>query len=103
MNKEELIGKMQLVYFGDRNALNEMIGYYDGLKEVIEMVQKENNQLKDSSKELLNKFAKKDRVLKELRSWLEDQQRRSWDEVSDTFGYVLDKLLELEAEHEQIK
>ena len=33
MNKEELIGKLQMVYVGDRNALNEMIGYYEGLKQ----------------------------------------------------------------------
>lgn len=45
MNKEELIGKLQMVYVGDRNALNELIGYYDGLKEVVEIVQKENEKL----------------------------------------------------------
>ena len=47
MNKEELIGKLQMVYVGDKNALNELIGYYDGLKEVIGMVQQENQKLKD--------------------------------------------------------
>ena len=39
MNKEELIGKLQMVYVGDRNALNELIVYYDGLKQ-------ENKELK---------------------------------------------------------
>ena len=46
MNKEELIGKLQMVYIGDKNALNELIGYYDGLKQVIEELQQENKQLK---------------------------------------------------------
>ena len=46
MNKEELIGKLQMVYVGDKNALDELIGYYDGLKEVIEIVQQENEKLK---------------------------------------------------------
>ena len=46
MNKEELIGKLQMVYVGDRNALNEMIGYYDGLIEVIEELKKENEKNK---------------------------------------------------------
>ena len=46
MEKEELIGKLQMVYVGDRNALNELIGYYDGLKELIQMVQQENTDLK---------------------------------------------------------
>lgn len=47
MSKEELIGKLQMVYVGDRNALNELIGYYDGLKEVVEIVQQENQKYKE--------------------------------------------------------
>ena len=47
MNKEELIGKLQMVYFGDRNALNELIGYYDGLKQGIEELQQENQKYKE--------------------------------------------------------
>ena len=47
MNKEELIGKLQMVYVGDRNALNEMIGYYDGLKQVIEILKQENQKYKE--------------------------------------------------------
>ena len=47
MNIEELIGKLQMVYVGDKNALNELIGYYDGLKDVIKILQQENARLKD--------------------------------------------------------
>lgn len=47
MNKEELIGKLQMVYVGDKNALNELIGYYDGLKLVIEELQQENKKYKE--------------------------------------------------------
>ena len=36
------------------------------------------------------------RQKEELRSWLVEQEERAWDEVSSTFGYVLDKLEELE-------
>lgn len=50
MNKEELIGKLQMVYVGDINALNELIGYYDGLKQGIEKLQQENKQLKERLK-----------------------------------------------------
>ena len=46
MNKEELIGKLHMIYAGDRNALEEMVGYYDGLKQVIEIVQQENKKYK---------------------------------------------------------
>ena len=47
MNKEELIGKLQMIYVGDRNALNELIGYYDGLKQGIDELQQENQKYKD--------------------------------------------------------
>lgn len=47
MNKEELIGKLQMVYVGDTNALNELIGYYDGLKQGIDELQQENQKLKE--------------------------------------------------------
>ncbi len=47
MNKEELIGKLQMVYVGDKNALNELIGYYDGLKQGIEELQQENKKYKE--------------------------------------------------------
>ena len=47
MNKEELIGKLQMVYVGDKNALNELIGYYDGLKQGIDELQQENQKYKE--------------------------------------------------------
>ena len=58
MNKEELIGKLQMVYVGDKNALDELIGYYDGLKQVIDELQHENKQLKDNWNKL-KEFIKK--------------------------------------------
>lgn len=51
MNREELIAKLQMVYVGDKNALNELIGYYDGLKDVIKILQQENARLKEFKKE----------------------------------------------------
>ena len=54
MNKEELIGKLQMVYVGDKNALNELIYYYDVLKLGIERVQQENKQLKELIDTILN-------------------------------------------------
>ena len=47
MNKEELIGKLQMVYVGDKNALNELICYYDGLKQGIEELQQQNQKYKE--------------------------------------------------------
>lgn len=61
MNKEELIGKLQMVYVGDKNALNELIGYYDGLKQGIDELQQENQKYKeviDKAIDLVEKLIK---------------------------------------------
>ena len=79
MNKEELIGKLKMVYVGDKNALNELIGYYDGLKECIEIVQQENKQLKAN--------------WDKLKEWLES----NWEESQDIwFVKIINKMQELE-------
>jgi hypothetical protein len=46
MNKEELIGKLQMVYVGDKNALNEMIDYYDELFDEMESWREDTQKLK---------------------------------------------------------
>lgn len=58
MNKEELIGKLQMVYVGDRNALNEMIGYYDELFDEMESWREEVKELKKQLEEI-NKMIEK--------------------------------------------
>ena len=47
MNKGELIGKLQMVYVGDKNALNELICYYTILKRGIDELQQENQKYKE--------------------------------------------------------
>ena len=100
MNKEELIGKLQMIYVGDRNALNEMIGYYDGLKEVIEELQQENEKLHHYK--TLYQSLKKQK--EELRDYLakEISDGRSEDNlwlmgVYDEDKNILEKLEELES------
>lgn len=51
MNKEELIGKLQMVYVGDKNALNEMIDYYDELFDEMESWKEEVKELKKQIEE----------------------------------------------------
>ena len=65
-----------------------------------EYLEKENKQLKQENKKLhhyktLYQSLKKQK--EELRSWLVEQEEKSWDEVSSTFGYVLEKVEELES------
>ena len=84
MNKEELIGKLQMVYVGDKNALNELIGYYDGLKQVIEELQQENKQLKQQ----FDKYKKKITPLKML------QQLEVLQQENQKYKEVIDKAIE---------
>ena len=56
MNKEKIIGKLQMVYVGDKNALNELIGYYDGLKQGIEELQQENKKYKEVIDKAINEL-----------------------------------------------
>ena len=93
MNKEELIGKLQMVYVGDKNALNELIGYYDGLKEVVELLKKENQKYK----EVIDKLNNKINLLKTC----EDKPKEDiiyphWEICNETKQEMLDILKEVE-------
>lgn len=68
--------------------------------EAIEFLQQENQDYLEKENEKLHHYKTLYQSLKkqkeELRSWLVEQEEKSWDEVSSTFGYVLEKLEELE-------
>lgn len=55
--------------------------------EAIELLEQENKQLKDN--------------WNELTKWVIEQEQKAWDEVSSTFGYVLNKMQELEQEKDE--
>lgn len=38
MKKDELTGKLQMVYIGDKRAMNELIDYYDKLQQNINKI-----------------------------------------------------------------
>ena len=86
MNKEELIGKLQMVYVGDKNALNELIGYYDGLKQGIEELQQENQKYK--------------RVIDKLKEWINIVQQNKDNKHLEPFISTdeLDELLDISKE-----
>ena len=48
----------------------------------LDKLEQENKQLKDN--------------WNELKKWVIEQEQKAWDEVSSTFGYVLNKMQELE-------
>lgn len=50
----------------------------------IEQLQQENNKLQNN--------------WNELKKWVIEQEQKAWDEVSSTFGYVLNKMQELQGD-----
>ena len=90
MNKEELIGKLQMVYVGDRNALNELIGYYDGLKQGIDELKQENQKLKEQlqqKEDIVNKAKEKlDKANKKIENMFDNGNENR----------IIDDLLELQ-------
>ena len=40
MNREEFLGKLQMCYFGERNAFDEIVNEYDRLNNIISELEK---------------------------------------------------------------
>lgn len=59
MNEDELMGKLFSIYVGEKCAIDELAGYYKGLKDCILDLKKENQQLRNN----INKIRK---ILKEM-------------------------------------
>ena len=54
----------------------------------------------DMQKELTETINKLQNNWNELTKWVIEQEQKAWDEVSSTFGYVLNKMQELEGNNE---
>ena len=112
MNEEQLIATLQACYFGDKGAYNKILKEYKQLKEKYlnavsdyETTKSENQQLLETSKAYkkllkttMQKEHKATNLINDLKEWLYEQECKSWDEVSNTFAYVRDKIEELENE-----
>lgn len=64
MNKEEFIGKLQMVYVGDRNAFNEIVDVYDELKG-------DNKHLNDLLDGALKEYDRLNNLIEEQKKELE--------------------------------
>ena len=60
MNKEEFIGKLEMVYVGDRNAFNEIVDVYDELKG-------DNKHLNDLLDGALKEYDRLNNIINELK------------------------------------
>ena len=73
MNREEFIAKLQMVYVGDRNAFDEIVGVYDDLKEENQRLKKDYETIVSDNCDylLLEKENQRlNNVLNELEKWV---------------------------------
>jgi len=80
MNKEEFIGKLQMVYVGDRNAFNEIVEDNQRLKNEVVYSKVEidrlNNIIEELSKDVdmwNKKYNEQFNIINELEKWLEER------------------------------
>lgn len=79
MNREELIGKLQMVYIGDKRAMSELIDYYDELYNNIDKLLKENESLRARIK-----------IIKRLRK-KQTQKKNKYKSIVINFQKALEK------------
>ena len=91
MDKEEIkdylkrVDELEAKLTGeDKETLQWLIYGYNQCAKLLNETEQENKQLKDN--------------WNELTKWVIEQEQKAWDEVSSTFGYVLNKMQELEQE-----
>lgn len=83
MTKEEFIGKLQMCYFGDRNAFNEIVGEYDRLKAEYERIYNENCKLREQHNindiSLLDENNRLNNIINELEKWLKKEHENGYE------------------------
>ena len=101
MNKEEFIGKLQMVYVGDRNAFNEIVENNQKLKNEVIYSKVEIDRLNNIIKELEKELNKKIEAIKTIKDMLGEEAKivNPHIEVLEIeYKYFLDKLKELKEE-----
>ena len=118
MTKEEFIGKLQMCYFGDRNAFNEIVGEYDRLKVEYERIYNENCKLREQHNindiSLLDENNRLNNIINKLEEYLKENikitktaikfeilnnyDERKYKRDVALFEMILDKLKELKEE-----
>ena len=84
MNEEEIEKIIE-------TTINKSNKEYISLKEQFEELRNDYIELARSEEQLQNNW-------NELTKWVIEQEQKAWDEVSSTFGYVLNKMQELQGD-----
>ena len=77
MDKEEFLGKLQMCYFGERNAFDEIVSEFDRLKAREEEISKMYLAGHKYASEIEGKYITEKYIVDELEKWLENEIRET--------------------------
>ena len=117
MNKEEFIGKLQLVYVGDKRAIEEIISEYDRLNNIIKELSKDVDMWNKKYNEqfnIINELEKYiieeiDDAQEELNIILQgnnldykNESTKEFNSIKNALDMLLDKLKELKENNKDV-
>ena len=94
MDRDEFIGKIQMVYVGDKNASKDIIAEYDNLQQRVEQLEKERNMYKGSFEEMSKNYFELENIIKEAIESIEDCKKvNDYDNICTIdYNYLLNIL-----------
>lgn len=98
MNKEEFIGKLQMCYFGERNAFDEIVSEFDRLNNIINEFNKLLIEHIEEARYELNIILHSDNDLD-----YKNECVREFDILDKNIRMILDKLKEFKGEMNNAK
>ena len=73
MNRTEYIGKLNALYVGEKNCLEELITAYDEKDKEIERIKNINEEHRILNGELRKELQQKENTIKEVREYIQDR------------------------------
>lgn len=106
MNRTEYIGKLNALYVGDKNCLEELITTYDEKDKEIERLKEEKESWKRVATKNFNEAEDYKSIINELEKWLKERLEKLDingydDDVFNGIELVLQKLKELKGSEKE--
>ena len=95
MNKINNYNKEEHIQFIETLIKTEQVAVFINNMDISERSKVEQN---DTLEYLYNRIIVLQNNWNELTKWVIEQEQKAWDEVSSTFGYVLNKMQELQGD-----
>lgn len=100
MDKElkKLLNNYVNVIYGKAFPINPTTHQLHLLLDYIANLEQQYKKQKNEDKKEIRNLKQLQNNWNELKKWVIEQEQKAWDEVSSTFGYVLNKMQELQGD-----